>query len=225
MLAAILNLNENDMIDNSDKKNIDDLIENFYDKLKLQVKDVQVMLVPDSCDLNEYLVINSNKSYHLLYPVSTENTLYLSIDPKFKKLPKLKIDAKCPSIRLRFSNNKIIKLAEFLQKLPLPEMPKSSSTTTITSSNKSTAPITKMKQQASIVEETTKITTSTNEIDNEWDGPFYTPRDPKEMNGPPIPNYTHILVNFKMDGFHIDLNNNEASRDLEQDYLSLILWY
>ena len=106
-----------------------DLEKNFYDKLNLTVNDIQVILIPAKNALNDYLsnCEQFNYKYHLLYPVSTENTLYLSINPKYKKLPKIKIEAKCPSIRLNFSDNKIINLADFLQKLPLPEMPKTSS--------------------------------------------------------------------------------------------------
>jgi hypothetical protein len=105
---------------------ISELEENFYDKLKMSVNDVQVMLMPHDVNLDDY--INNCQSYkfkyHLLFPVSTENNLFMSIDPMYKKLPKLKIIASCPSIQLNFSDNKIIKLVEFAQNLPLPEIPK-----------------------------------------------------------------------------------------------------
>ena len=75
-------VNLKDFKDLTDKQKRELIEETFYDKLKLEVKDVQVMLVPDSCDLNDYLKnINYDTRYHLLYPVSTENTLYLSINP------------------------------------------------------------------------------------------------------------------------------------------------
>lgn len=223
-------VNLKDFKDLTDKQKRELIEETFYDKLKLEVKDVQVMLVPDSCDLNDYLKnINYDTRYHLLYPVSTENTLFLSINPKYKKLPKLKIDAKCPSVHLHFSDNKIIKLAEFMQKLPLPEMPKTSTTKlNIQPSSVSIGATSnnKFKHQMSVSEEnsTTVQTATLNEKDDEWDGPFYAPHD---INGDPIPNYTHILVNFKMDDFQIDLKVSDdhlcsLSESNERDYLNLI---
>ena len=121
--------------------NIDDLKKNFYDKFKLDVKNIQVLLMPRNVDWKNYLnnislIEQHNYKYHILYPVSTENTLYLSINPSYKKLPKLEIDAKTSTeIKLNFSDSKILKLAEFAQNFPLPEMPKTSS-----ASSKSTTP-------------------------------------------------------------------------------------
>ncbi len=85
-----------------------------------------MILVPSGINWREYLK-NADYfelKYHLLYPVSTSNILYLSINPSYKKLPKLKLDAICSSIKLNFSNNKIMEIINFTQKLPLPDIPK-----------------------------------------------------------------------------------------------------
>lgn len=105
---------------------IKDLENNFYDKLNLNVTDIQVLLIPSRLSYKEYLrsCFDMNYKYHLIYPISTENTLYLSINPSYKKLAKMKLDAVCSSIRFNFSDRKIIMLAEFAQNFPLPEMPK-----------------------------------------------------------------------------------------------------
>jgi hypothetical protein len=111
---------------------IEDLENHFYDKLNMSVNDVQIILVPSKVNWREYLR-NSEQleyKYHILYPVTTSNTLYLSINPSYKKLPKMKLDAVCTSIGLNFSDNKIIRLFEFSQKFPLPEVPKTSSLAT-----------------------------------------------------------------------------------------------
>ena len=169
------------------------------------MNDIQVMLVPSSVNLSDYLsdIAKYGYTHHLLYPVSTENTLYLSINPKYKKLPKAKIDAKCPSIHLNFSDNKIIKLADFLQKLPLPEMPKTSapqfqrnhtarnsrqsiqmdrvpnlkspqSQTTISTEN-----IVKHAKSGGGARVSTqpKVNSQNQEPDDEWEGAFQLPKD------------------------------------------------
>ena len=105
---------------------IKDLKKNFYDKLSLNITDIQVLLIPSRLSYKEYLLSCSdlNYKYHLIYPISTTNTLYLSINPSYKKLAKMKLDASCSSIRFNFSDRKIIMLAEFAQNFPLPEIPK-----------------------------------------------------------------------------------------------------
>lgn len=103
--------------------NIQDLENNFYDKLKLNVSDIQVLLIPSRESYKDYLITDDYK-YHLIYPISTTNTLYLSINPSYKKLAKLKLNAVVSSIRFNFSDKKIIMLSDFAQKFPLPEVPK-----------------------------------------------------------------------------------------------------
>lgn len=111
---------------------IKDLEKNFYDKLKLTVSDVQVLLIPSRMSYVDYLGSCAGEltfghdlfKYHLIYPISTLNTLYLSINPSYKKLAKMKLEASCSSIRFNFSDRKIILLAEFASNFPLPEVPK-----------------------------------------------------------------------------------------------------
>ena len=107
-------------------RNVHDLQQHFYDKLTLSVTDVQVALLPAHEPVN-WLSVNMQGTrdykYHLLYPVSTSNTLHLSINPSYKKLPKLKIDGLCSSIHLSFSDATIIKLVEFIQRFPKPDLP------------------------------------------------------------------------------------------------------
>lgn len=172
---------------------VSELEENFYDKLKLNVNEVQVMLIPYNINMADYLDNCSDYGfkYHLLYPVSTDNVLYLSIDPKYKKLPKMKIDAHTPSIHLNFSDNKIIKLVDFGQNFPLPTMPKYA---TSPSSIGAPVPRAAVVAASSIKERGGKIKAtrknkkkkkkkddSDDETDDEeWDGPFLSP---KKING------------------------------------------
>lgn len=215
-----------------------ELEKNFYDKLKLSVNEVQVILVPPGIKLEDYLVNcdNYDYKYHLLYPVSTDNIVYISIDPKYKKLPKLKVDATCPSIRLNFSDNKIIKLFDFAQNFPLPTMPKYAAQpafepATLTppaivhglnpfpenamglNSRKSKRNTKKLK----------KRNTDDETDDDEWDGPFASP---KRINGNPVPNYCQILLMFKINDFVIDIkgtNDLICDDPVENEYLGVNL--
>ena len=230
--------------------NIDDLKKNFYDKFKLDVKNIQVLLMPTNVEWKSYLnnislIEQHNYKYHILYPVSTENTLYLSINPSYKKLPKLEIDAKTSTeIKLNFSDSKILKLAEFAQNFPLPEMPKASS-----ASSKATTPTlsaqTPMSGSKKVDQEQRKSNESSvdsiaelkkkfkldsiesqkkiPEPDHEWDGPFNMPI---QINGDPIPNYCQIRFEFNIGDFIIDLDlaNDRLSNDPNEDeYLELKL--
>ena len=107
---------------------IKDLEKNFYDKLELDVSDIQILFLPSRMSYVEYLRTCAEPAvhfkYHLIYPISTLNTLYLSIDPNYKKLAKMRLEASCSSIRFNFSDRKIILLADFAQNFPLPEIPK-----------------------------------------------------------------------------------------------------
>lgn len=224
---------------NSATTSIKDLEENFYDKLRLIVNDIQVMLIPTNENLKDYLrsLKLYDYKYHFLYPVTTQNTLYLSINPKFKKLPKVKIDAKCPSVRLNFSDNKIIKLIDFMQKLSFPQFVSKPGHTSsqsssiiqrpsvygeqINLSNKllvepqtnSIAPFSKQNQISK---------NTTQEPDDEWEGPFFMPTD---MNSDPITNYAHVLFTFSMNDFCIDLKGTDdhlSASPLEHEYLNFV---
>jgi hypothetical protein len=227
---------------------IEDLEDHFYDKLNMSVNDVQIILVPNKVDWKDYLN-NCEKleyKYHILYPVTTINTLYLSINPSYKKLPKMKLDAICSSIGLNFSDNKILKLFDFSQKFPLPEVPKTSTPTGVISS---TAVTTAMAKPASTgigtaekaitaaarkkeKEGDLKLTfpqLDTNAVapepDDEWDGPF---RLATQINGDPIPNYPQLSLNLLVTTFSINLKStNEYLKDedpkQEQEYLKFFL--
>jgi len=182
---------------------VKELENNFYDKLKLNVNDVQVILVPYNINWADYLENCSDYKYkyHLLYPVSTDNALYLSIDPAYKKLPKLKILANTPSIRLNFSDNKIIKLFNFAQNFELPTVPKyATQPNALTSAVNTPAVLTPVHSVASKEAPSDRPATNKKSAknkqnikkkkqtdsdddesdDEEWDGPF---RSPKKING------------------------------------------
>ncbi len=206
-----------------------DLEKNFYDKLTLDVNEVQVAFMPSSVDWRDYLEncsITNNYKHHLLYPVSTNNLVFISINPNYKKLPKLKLEANVSSIRLSFSDQKIIKLAEFAQKFPKPEIPKNyhSNVQTVTSVNNPTINTNQnnMSKKTSlkinpVVDHGDETTKSQPEPDHEWDGPFSLP---KYINGDPIPNYCQLLFKFSIKDFGIDLNDECVP---VSDYLKLIL--
>lgn len=185
----------------SSTTDVHELEKNFYDKLNLNVNEVQVMLVPYNIDLTDYLenCAKYDFKYHLLYPVSTDNKVYLSIDPKYKKLPKLKIIASCPSIRLNFSDNKIVKLFNFAQEFPLPEVPKYPAAAaapalvppsspvapappiTVTKKEKSTSQKKIKKKKSKKEKENNNDNDSEDdESDDEWEGCF---RSPTKING------------------------------------------
>ena len=197
---------------------IQDLETHFYDQLSLSVNDVQIILVPNNVNWKEYLSNSAqlNYKYHLLYPVTTNNNLFLSINPSYKKLPKLKLNAECSSIRLNFSDNKILKLYEFSQKFPLPEIPKTSAPTSAIAI-KPAAPATNNampnKKPTNETQSDSKLpffTIDTAQItpepDDEWEGPFMLAT---QINGDPIPNYCQILLRLDVDTFGIDLNSTE----------------
>ena len=207
---------------------VSQLEKNFYDKLKLSVNDVQAMLVPYNVKLDDYLknCQDYGFKYHLLYPVSTENTVFLSIDPKYKKLPKLRIDAVCPSIQLNFSDNKIIKLIDFAQKFPLPDMPKSSvaaNSAAMRSFEAEPVKNTKKNEKEKFLPkaQVNSKTGQPQEPDNEWEGPFMLP---KSINGDPILNYSQLLFNFEINKFAIDIKETDdciIDEPVEHDYLGL----
>ena len=224
---------------------IKDLEANFYDKFLLDVKNIQVIFTPKNVNWYEYLNSSSalDYKYHILYPVSTSNKLYLSINPSYKKLPKLKIDALCESIRLNFSDSKIIKIADFVQNFPLPEIPKSSPSSTAlapvvanpVAQKKPAEPNPKKQTLAAnepvsdtdALKKSFKILDSENnshlvEPDDEWDGPF---NRPAHINGDPIPNYSQIAFMFTIDKFMIDLRNSSdlfLDTAFEKEYLEFI---
>ena len=213
---------------------INDLEKNFYDKLTLSVNDVQVALMPSNIDWRNYLEnsnITGNYRYHLLYPVTTTNEVFISINPNYKKLPKLKLNASCSSIKLNFSDEKIIKLADFAQKFPKPDIPKSYQTTTQShtiiqsnptnlakkakdsiDSNLNNKPTRKSKKDASKIIEKFEP-----EPDDEWDGPFNLPAN---INGDPIVNYCQLVFKFIISDFSIDLKATLDDEEIE--YLKLI---
>lgn len=211
---------------------IKDLDEHFYDKLKLTVNDVQIILVPTGVDWKSYLndCESRDYKYHILYPVTTENTVFFSINPSYKKLPKLKLNAVCSSIRLNFSDNKILKIYDFSQKFPLPEVPKvggpASSTTTSPAGSTATSTRSSMlspttptvpKRQTMLDDSKIKLpknasSASIVEPDDEWDGPFMLPVD---INGDPIPNYCQLLFNLNVKKFGINLNS--TNEHLKED--------
>jgi hypothetical protein len=222
---------------------VQDLEMHFYDKLNLFVTDVQIILVPDRVDWRAYLDQSEahEYKYHILYPVSTNNTLFLSINPSYKKLPKMKLDAVCSSIMLNFSDKKIIKLYEFSQKFPLPEVPK---TTLMANNNNINSPMTSVSPKPSSTSVLSNNTTNRRsnlkddssskstiyhsltggiefelEPDDEWDGPFNLP---KYINGDPIPNYSQIIMRFSVKKFGINLNST-INDETEVDYLKLNL--
>ena len=223
----------------SSTTDVHELEQNFYDKLNLNVNEVQVMLVPYNINLTDYLenCAKYHFKYHLLYPVNTDNKVYLSIDPKYKKLPKLKVIASCQSIRLNFSDNKIVKLFNFAQNFPLPEVPKYPSAPvpvlpstpltpppTIPSNNKKDKPTSqkKLKKKKSTIEEAGNDSED-DEPDDEWEGCF---RSPTKINGNPIPNYSQLLFKFNIEDFEIDIkgtNDIESEDPVEHDYFGLIL--
>jgi len=120
----------------------------------------------------------------------------LSIDPAYKKLPKLKILANTPSIRLNFSDNKIIKLFNFAQNFELPTVPKyatqpnalntPAALTPVHSAASKEAPSDRpankksAKNKQSIKKKKQTDSDDDESDDEEWDGPF---RSPKKING------------------------------------------
>lgn len=231
-----------------------DLEKSFYDKFILNVKNIQVLLIPTKVDWKKYLtnnllIVQQNFKYHILYPVSTENMLYLSINPSYKKLPKLKIKASTESIKLNFSDSKILKLAEFAQNFPIPEMPKTSTfstSSTLGTTEASAQTPTAAGASSKKTEHDSKKTSDTKvdsaaelrkkfkfsdsadfhrliEPDDEWDGPFNLP---KQINGEPIPNYAQVLFMFNIGDFIIDLDkaNDRLLNDPDdEEYLELKL--
>ena len=198
---------------------IKELEKNFYDKLKLSVNEVQVILIPPGVDLADYLedCANYNYKHHLLYPVSTENVVHISIDPNYKKLPKLKVNASCPSIRLNFSDNKIIKLFNFVQDFPLPTMPKYAAQPTpvahinnpVSGAGKGAdyfkaepGKTAKVAKRSNTMRKLSKINSEDEPDNDEWEGPFTSP---KNINGNPIINYSQILLVFEINDFAIDI--------------------
>ncbi|CAF0714006.1 unnamed protein product [Brachionus calyciflorus] len=193
-------------------ESIEDLEKKFYDKLSMSISDVQVLLIPDGIDWKNYLMdyVKLNYLHHLLYPVSTQNNLYLSINPSYKKLPKLKLEADISSIKLNFSSDKITKILEFGKNFPLPDVPKSAVVIT---------PVTQTQTNNKKIENkkldkpdgnsnlfNLKTTGDEIEPDDEWNGPFNLP---KYINGDPIPNYSQITCRFNIADFSIDLNQGE----------------
>lgn len=214
---------------------IKDLEQNFYDKLNLSVSDVQIVMIPhkgEKLNLNDYINTDGFK-YHIIYPISTQNTVYLSINPSYKKLPKLKLDATCSSIRFNFSNAKIVKLSQFAQCFPLPEVPKTSSGTgTVVSTTESKKPTpqsasgAKPNKSEDVSTPIPNVNESTDiEPDDEWDGAFTLP---KYINGDPICNYCQILCKFRIADFSIDLNESAVlpagsiSTNIDREYLRLV---
>jgi len=181
---------------------VKELESNFYEKLKLNVNDVQVILVPYNINWADYLENCSEYKYkyHLLYPVSTDNILFKSIDPAYKKLPKLKIHANTPSIHLNFSDNKIIKLFKFAQNFELPIFPKYEAQTNTLSASVVSTPLNSVNKEGAKgqLERGVKKPFKNKQIkmaksqktdsdddddesdDEEWEGPF---RSPKKING------------------------------------------
>ena len=232
--------------------NINDLEQNFYDKFDLNVNNIQVLLIPKKVDWKNYLnntslIEENNYKYHILYPVSTKNRLFLSINPSYKKLPKLKIVAETSTeIKLNFSDSKVLKIAEFAQNFPLPEMPKSSasSSSTTPSAVLSTPAQTPMGAPKKVEQEQKKSNETDSiaelkkkfklsesidgqkkilEPDDPWDGPFNLPI---QINGDPIPNYCQIMLVFNIGDFIIDLdlaNDRLCDDPSEEEYLELKL--
>jgi hypothetical protein len=211
---------------------IHDLEKNFYDKLTLSVNDVQVALMPSNVNWRNYLEncnITGNYRYHLLYPVTTTNEVFISINPNYKKLPKLKLNASCSSIKLNFSDEKIIKLADFAQKFPKPDIPKSYQTATQSHTIIQNNPTNIAKKSKDATDSNNKPTKKNKkdvikmtekfevEPDDEWDGPFNLPIN---INGDPIVNYCQLVFKFIISDFSIDLKATLNKEEIE--YLKLI---
>ena len=207
-------------MNNYTPESVQDLEKNFYDKLSMSVKEVQVLLVPANVDWKSYFdnYKQLNHCYHLLYPITTKNYLYLSINPSYKKLPKMKLEAECSSIRLNFSDQKIISLYEFVRNFPLPQIPKmpnSSPNQPVSFVNQPSAQLhsssrrtdTDAKKADSSIIVMPSIDQDQVEPDDEWDGPFNLA---KYINGDPIPNYSQISCWFTITDFTLDLNKNQS---------------
>ena len=183
------------------------------------------MFVNSTLDWRSYINNkSSNFEHHLLKPISTKNSVYLSINPKYRKLPTIKIDAECPSIFLKLSDQRIIELFQFFTSLQLPKFAEnetfkaaaptittrtnatSATTVTAKSTNRMPQSVRKSKQQETI---------GTIEPDDAWEGAFRLPTD---INGNPIANYPKMSFKFEISAFTIELNAN-ASRE----YLRLTL--
>jgi len=228
-------------------KDIQDLKNNFYDKLSLDVLDVQIIFTNSSVDWKSYVENsrnNKNKKpfiHHILLPVNTKNTLYLTINPNYKKLPMFRIDAECESIHINLSDKKIIALSEFIKELSdnLPKVPSVSNVSINIPQVAPPAPTTTLtpvptksvlrKSNEEIIKNSSYpiIQSSQNafieEPDHEWEGAF---RLPTQINGNPIPNYPKISLSFSIKQFMILLNSSQLL-DMEHydenEYLKLSL--
>lgn len=216
-------------------QDINELEKMFYDKLDLVVNDVQVVFMNSTLDWRSYMKQkkHSNFEHHLLKPISTKNSVYLSINPKYRKLPTVKIAADCPSIYLMLSDKRIIQLFEFFKNLQLPKLPenelKPSAPTgpTITTRTNATSATsaTALAARAALANRVqsmrkTKQPIGTIEPDDAWEGAFRLPTD---INGQPIPNYPKVSFTFEIKDFSIEMKASSGRSSTEKEYLKLTL--
>ncbi|KAI0984118.1 hypothetical protein GJ496_007461, partial [Pomphorhynchus laevis] len=123
-----------------DRKYIETIAVNLYDKLKYNIDQTQVVLAQSESNWIEYFLnqnttlrdsletevvtaqhSNDNASFrNFIVPLNISGHLMLSIQPKFRKLPQFVIESTLTTLIIRLSNSDLLFIYKFLTNMPLP---------------------------------------------------------------------------------------------------------
>ncbi|XP_033099721.1 vacuolar protein sorting-associated protein 13A-like isoform X2 [Anneissia japonica] len=93
--------------------------EHLYDKFNVHINDIQILLAHSGDNWHESLELRDSER-HLLPSFGLQLSLFNSVQPEYKELPQLKVEAVLPSVKVNISENKLKTLLQFAHHLPLP---------------------------------------------------------------------------------------------------------
>ncbi|XP_071956749.1 intermembrane lipid transfer protein VPS13A-like [Antedon mediterranea] len=93
--------------------------EHLYDKFNVHINDIQILLAHTGDNWHESLELRDSER-HLLPSFGLQLSLFNSVQPEYKELPQLKVEAVLPSVKVNISESKLKTLLQFVHHLPLP---------------------------------------------------------------------------------------------------------
>ncbi|XP_071444778.1 intermembrane lipid transfer protein Vps13 isoform X2 [Hetaerina americana] len=103
----------------ADEKEIfEQMMKYSYDHFSFQLSNMQVLMVRGKEDWES--VLGGNSSLHLLHPLALEVQISLCLIADDPRLPQVKVKVLLPPVHVRFSDERLVSLANLFQNLPLP---------------------------------------------------------------------------------------------------------
>lgn len=97
------------------------MIDQSYDKFKLDFSDLQVILAQSGDDWMSCLRSSEGTQYHILNPLTLKISLEKCLISDDPRLPLIKVRGELPSISLQLVNSKLVLLMTLINSIPLPK--------------------------------------------------------------------------------------------------------